>query len=70
MKLEYIVKNDNYKNINQILSEEFKISTRLKNKLIKKEKIYLNGCSTDTRKNVKIGDIITIDFNYLRTTQI
>ena len=64
MKLEYIIKNDNYKNINQILSEEFKISTRLKNKLIKKEKIYLNGCNTDTRKNVKIGDIITIDFNY------
>lgn len=64
MKLEYLVKNNNYKNINEILSLEFKISTRLKNKLIRKNMIFLNGCPCDTRTSVKIGDNLIIDFNY------
>lgn len=64
MKLEYLVKNNNYKNINEILSLEFKISTRLKNKLIRKNMILLNGCPCDTRTSVKIGDNLIIDFNY------
>ena len=39
MKLEYLVESNKYKNINEILSLEFKISARLKNKLIKKNMI-------------------------------
>ena len=40
MKLEYIVKeNDNYQNINEILSSEFHLSSRLMTKLIKNNKI-------------------------------
>lgn len=64
MELEYLVKNNKYKNINEILSLEFKISTRLKNKLIKKNMIFLNDTTCDTRTPVKIGDKLIIDFNY------
>lgn len=64
MELKYKVENNKYKNINEILSLEFKISTRLKNKLIKKQLIYLNNMFVDTRTSVKIGDNILIDLNY------
>ena len=64
MELKYKVENSKYKNINEILSLEFKISTRLKNKLIKKQLIYLNNMFTDTRTPVKIGDNIVINLNY------
>ena len=64
MELKYLVKNNKYKNINEILSLEFKISTRLKNKLIKKNMLFLNNTTCDTRTPVKIGDKLIIDFNY------
>ena len=64
MKLEYLVENNKYKNINEILSLEFKISTRLKNKLIKKNMLFLNNTTCDTRAPVKVGDKLIIDFNY------
>lgn len=60
MKLIYIVKDKTYKNINQILNNEFNISTRLLSKLIKNKKILLNEIPVDTRISIKIGDIITI----------
>ena len=58
MNLEYKV----YKeiSINQILSEKFEISTRLKNKLIKNKCILRNGSFEDTRTIANQGDIITI----------
>ncbi len=64
MQLEYLVKNNKYKNINEILSLEFKISARLKNKLIKKNVILLNDSICDTRNNVAIGDKLVIDLSY------
>lgn len=64
MKLEYLVKNNNYKNINEVLSLEFKISTRLKNKLIKNNMIFLNGNICDTRNNLVIGDKLVINLSY------
>lgn len=64
MKLEYLVKDNKYKNINEILSLEFKISSRLKNKLIRKKMIFLNNSVVDTRDSVTIRDKLTIDFNY------
>ena len=64
MELKYLIENNKYKNINEILSLEFKISTRLKNKLIKKGKILLNGLVVDTRNTINIGDQLIIDFNY------
>ena len=64
MKLKYLVENNKYKNINEILSLEFKISSRLKNKLIKKNMVFLNGNICDTRNNINIGDKLIIDLNY------
>ena len=64
MELKYLVEDNKYKNINEILSIEFKISTRLKNKLIRKNMIFLNSNVCDTRTNVNIGDKLVIDFNY------
>lgn len=63
MKLEYII-NDNKSTINQILQNELNISSRLLYKLIKNNKILLNGNICDTRITPNIGDILTIDFDY------
>lgn len=46
--------------INEILTEKFQISTRLKNKLIKNKCVLKNGFFEDTRTIVNTGDIITI----------
>lgn len=65
MKLTYIVnEDDNYKNINEILSNEFHFSTRLNTKLIKNKRILKNNIITDTRTSVIPGDFIIADFNY------
>lgn len=58
MNLKYNVENE--MTINQILSEKFELSTRLKNKLIKNKCILLNGSFEDTRTIVSLGDVITI----------
>lgn len=60
MKLKYIVKNNNYNNINQIIKNEFELSSRLLLKLIKSKKVLLNGLPTDTRNTIQIGDTITV----------
>lgn len=63
MKLEYIVKNNQF-TINQILQNELQISSRLLYKLIRLKRIFLNGELCDTRKKVLKDDVISIDFNY------
>lgn len=52
MILEYIVKDNRYKNINQILKQEFHISARLLHKLIVEKHVLLNNCISDTRVSV------------------
>ena len=65
MNLEYIVKkDDNYTNINQILKNEFNISSRLFSKLVNMKKISVNGVITDTRNPIKFEDKINISFEY------
>ncbi len=65
MELNYTVTNNcQYSNINQILVNEFNISTRLRNKLIRLKCIYKNSAVADTRDYISAGDIITIDFDY------
>lgn len=61
MNLEYIVEKE--MTINQLLSEKFEISTRLKNKLIKNKCVLRNGTFEDTRHLVTIGDTIIIVLN-------
>ena len=60
MILEYIVKNNGYKNINQVLKNEFNISARLFVKLIKNNKVLLNEKPVDTRKEININDKISV----------
>ena len=65
MKLNYIVKeNCKYTNINQILINEFNISSRLRNKLIRLHHIYKNFIVADTRDSINLNNLITIDFDY------
>lgn len=63
MKLEYVIKN-NELNINQILQNELNMSSRLLYKLIKGEKILLNGDVCDTRNFGNSGDLLIVDFDY------
>lgn len=63
MKLSYIVK-DKYQNINEILSNEFHISTRLASKLIRNSLISKNGTVVDTRNSVAFGDLIEVDLGF------
>ena len=65
MELKYIIEKTNtYPTIQSFLTNRLNLSTRLITKLIRNKKIQLNNKIADTRTNLKIGDIITIDFNY------
>lgn len=64
MILEYIVTDNKYQNINQILKQEFNISARLLHKLIVEKHVFLNNNCVDTRNSTKIGDIITVNLDF------
>ena len=65
MKLEYIIKeNDKFNSVNDVLTNHFNISSRLRTKLITNKIVCLNGNVCDTRNSVSIGDIVKIDFDY------
>lgn len=51
-------------NINQVLNKEFKLSSRLKNKLVLNHLVLLNGVFVDTRTHISNGDIIDIILDY------
>lgn len=61
MLLKYINKNNLYKCVNDVLNQEFNISTRLRTKLIKNKCIYLNNSVCDTRDNIYLNDIISVN---------
>lgn len=64
MYLEYIVINDKYYNIKEILKSHFKISDKLLTKLKKHHKIYLNNKSAYVSNKVNNGDCILVDLNF------
>ena len=64
MILEYIVKDEKYQNINQILKQEFHISARLMHKLILEKHVLLNNRVIDTRQTVENGDIVTVNLDF------
>ncbi len=63
MKLEYIIKNNKYYNVKQILKEEFNMSDRLILKLKNSQNILLNSEPTYVDKTVCINDIVTVNIN-------
>ena len=65
MFLEYVVKkDDNFKTINEVLTSNFYISSRLRNKLINLKAVKLNGNFVNTRSFVRELDVITVNFDY------
>lgn len=64
MILEYIVKDNKYQNINQILKQEFNISARLLHKLIVEKHVFLNNMAIDTRNSVVPGDFVTVNLDF------
>lgn len=64
MELEFIVKDEKYFNIKEVLKVHFEISDRLLIKLKKNKKIYLNNTPAYVDKQIKHGDIIKIDMNF------
>lgn len=64
MELEFIVEDEKYFNIKEVLKVHFEISDRLLIKLKKNKKIYLNNTPAYVDKQIKQGDIIKIDMNF------
>lgn len=64
MILKYIVNDNKYNNINQILKQEFHISSRLLHKLLVNKHVFLNNLIVDTRTSVSIGDIISVNLDF------
>ncbi|MBR0350776.1 MAG: RluA family pseudouridine synthase [Clostridia bacterium] len=65
MEILYIKnKNDNYKTVNEVLKNEFNISSRLRLRLINNNMIFLNGVICSTKDFLQDNDEIRISFNY------
>lgn len=65
MELIYVKKeNDNYKTVNDVLNSEFSISSRLRLKLIKYNKIKVNNVVCNTRTLINLGDIVNINLDF------
>ena len=62
--LVYIMSNNKYKTIKEIISNEFGISNRLLIKLKKNNRIFLNGTNTYVAKEVSNGDKLEIDIDF------
>ena len=64
MDLKFVVENNKYFNIKEILKSYFEISDRLLIKLKKNQKIFLNGSPVYINKEVNIGDIILVNLDF------
>ena len=64
MDLKYIVTNNKYQNINQVLKQEFNVSTRLQQKIIKEQHVFLNSKIADTRSNISLNDVISVNLDF------
>ncbi len=64
MKLEYQTqKKDENKTVNQIITQQFNLSTRLLTKLIRMKKIKVNNKIVNTKNTITAYNTITIDLN-------
>lgn len=60
MKLTYVVENNKYENIKQVLKEEFNMSDRLILKLKSNQKIYMNNEITSVNSKIELNDKIKV----------
>ena len=64
MKLEYIVNENKYSNVKEVLKVHFEISDRLLVKLKKNQQIYLNDTLCYVDHKINIGDKILADLTF------
>ncbi len=64
MKLEYMVTDNKYLNIKDVLKGHFGISDRLLTKLKKNQQIYLNGTPEYITRPVNINDLIEVNLDF------
>lgn len=64
MHLTYIVKDNKYENLKQVLKQEFDISDRLLLKLKQNQKIYLNGQIVYIHHKLALGDVIDVYIDF------
>lgn len=64
MKLEYIVKNTNYKTVKEVLKSHFHISDRLLLKLKRANQIFLNGKPTFAHTLIYPNDLICVTLSF------
>ena len=60
MELSYLVNNNEYKTVREIIKQEFEISDRLLLRLKKEQKISLNNKITYSHALVKEGDVVSV----------
>lgn len=60
MEISYLVNNNEYKTVREILKQEFEISDRLLLRLKKEQKIFLNNEKSYSHALVKQGDIVSV----------
>lgn len=65
MDLKYIVIDNKYQNVKQVLKEEFNISSRLYLKLKKSNQIFVNSSHILYDMDLKMNDIVEIDLNFI-----
>ena len=64
MNLEFKVINNQFKTVKNVLKSNFDLSNRLITKLKKNNKILLNNNITHINQELKIGDIIKVNFDF------
>lgn len=64
MQLEYINKDNKYKSIRQVLTQEFHIANRLRAKLKQEKCILLNGESMYIDKELLLNDKVTVKIDF------
>ncbi len=64
MELKYIVKDNTYFNIKQVLKEEFNMSSRLILKLKNHQRIILNDDVTYIDKELAVNDVIRFNLDF------
>lgn len=65
MDLKYVVNNNKYSNIKQILRDEFNIASRLFIKLKNQGHIFLNGKTVSCKEKINLNDILEVDLNFI-----
>lgn len=65
MDLKYIVIDNKYTNIKQVLREKFNISSRLFVKLRNSNHVFLNGKIASCKEDLALNDVVEVDLSFV-----